>query len=61
MVDNVQRTTIEPIIRKFVKVGSTVYTDEHNIYNWLSESYTHNTVNYSKGEYARDDDGDGKH
>ncbi len=61
MLDNVQRVTIEPIIRKFVKAGSIVYTDEYNIYNWLSSTYVHNTVNHGKGEYARDDDGDGKH
>ena len=36
MLDNVKRTTIEPIIRKFVKAGSTVYTDEYNIYNWTN-------------------------
>ena len=60
MLENVQRTTIEPIIRRFVKAGSTVYTDEYSIYNWLSSTYVHNTVNHSKGEYARDDDGDGK-
>jgi transposase len=61
MLDNVKRKTIEPIIRAFVKVGSTVYTDEYNIYNWLSGTYTHKTVNHSAGEYARDEDGDGKH
>jgi transposase-like protein len=61
MLDNVQRTTIEPIIRQFVKAGSTVYTDKYNIYNWLSSSYVHNTVNHSQGEYARDEDGGGKH
>lgn len=61
MLENVQRATIEPIIRKFVKANSTVYTDEYNIYNWLSDTYTHNTVNHAQGEYARDDDGDGKH
>jgi transposase-like protein len=60
MLDNVQRKTIEPIIRKYVKEGSTVYTDEYNRYNWLSDSYTHQTVNHGKGEYARDEDGDGK-
>jgi transposase-like protein len=60
MLDNVQRTTIEPIIRRLVKSGSTVYTDEYNIYNWLSSTYIHHTVNHSAGEYARDDDGDGK-
>ena len=61
MLDNVQRKTIEPIIRKYVKAGSKVFTDEYNIYNWLSSTYTHKTVNHGKGEYARDDDGDGKH
>ena len=61
MLDNVQRTTIEPLIRKFVKPESIVYTDEYNIYNWLSSDYTHKTVNHGAGEYARDEDGDGKH
>lgn len=61
MLDNVQKATIEPIIRKFVKEGSTVYTDEYSIYNWLSSNYTHKTVNHGAGEYARDEDGDGKH
>jgi transposase-like protein len=60
MLDNVQRVTIEPIIRLYVKEGSVVYTDEYNIYNWLSDSYTHKTVNHGQGEYARDEDGDGK-
>ena len=61
MLDNVQRKTIEPLIRKYVKAGSKVFTDEYNIYNWLSSTYTHKTVNHGKGEYTRDDDGDGKH
>lgn len=60
MLDNVKRKTIEPIIRQYVKYKSTVYTDEYNIYNWLSIDYTHKTVNHSQGEYARDEDGDGK-
>lgn len=61
MLDNVQRTTIDPIIRKFVKAGSTFYTDKYNIYNWLSNIYILNIVNHSKGEYTRDDNGDEKH
>lgn len=60
MLDNVQRKTIEPIIRKYVKENSIVYTDEYNIYNWVSNNYTHKTVNHGQGEYARDEDGDGK-
>ncbi len=58
-LDNVQRQTIEPIIRQNVREGSTLYTDEYNIYDWLSSSYEHQTVNHSRGEYARDEDGDG--
>lgn len=61
MLDNVQRGTIEPIIRQYVKEGSIIYTDEYNIYNWLSISYMHKTVNHGQGEYARDEDGDGKY
>lgn len=60
MLDNVQRTTIEPLVRKYIKYGSTTYTDEYCIYNWLSSDYEHKTVNHGKGEYARDEDGDGK-
>lgn len=62
MLSNVQKKTIKPIIKKFVSKGSTVYTDEYNIYNSLEKwGYTHLTVNHSKGEYARDEDGDGFH
>lgn len=60
-LENVKRKTIEPIIRRYVSEGSKVFTDEYNIYDWLSESYEHKTVNHGKGEYARDEDGDGKH
>jgi transposase-like protein len=60
MLDNVQSKTIKPIIEKMVKPGSSVYTDEYSIYNWLSELYQHKQVNHSQGEYARDEDGDGK-
>ena len=48
MLENVKRTTIEPIILRFVKAGCKVYTDEYNIYNWLPYTYVPNTVNYSK-------------
>lgn len=60
MLANVQIKTIEPIIRSTVKIGSTTYTDEYNIYGRLQKwGYCHETVNHSIGEYARDDDGDG--
>ena len=60
MLANVQRATIEPLIRGTIGVGSVVHTDEYNIYNKLREwGYDHHTVCHAEGEYARDDDGDG--
>jgi transposase len=60
MLENVQQTTIAPLIRATISAGTTVYTDEYDIYNRLPEwSYTRKSVNHSQGEYARDDDGDG--
>jgi transposase len=60
MLANVQRVTIAPLIRGTIAAGSVVYTDEYNIDNRLSEwGYTHHTVCHARGEYARDDDGDG--
>lgn len=60
MLDNVQQKTIKPIIGQVVKAGSRVYTDEYRIYSWLPEAYEHKQVNHSQGEYARDEDGDGR-
>jgi transposase len=59
-LENVQRKTIEPIIRQKVRQGAKVFTDEYNIYSWLPSFYEHKTVNHGQGEYARDEDGDGK-
>jgi transposase-like protein len=62
MLDNVQQKTIQPLIEQHVKKGSLIYTDEYNIYCRLEDwGYSHQTVNHSIGEYARDDDGDGFH
>lgn len=60
MLENVRRKTIQPLIEQSVERGSLFYTDEYNIYDWLSVDYVHKTVNHSQGEYARDEDGDGK-
>ena len=62
MLANVQQKTIEPIIKKFVSPGSITYTDEYDIYNELNAwGYERKSVCHSKGEYARDEDGDGFH
>ena len=62
LLANVQQKTIKPYILKHVAHGSLIYTDEYNIYSRLKEwGYAHKTVNHGRGEYARDEDGDGFH
>ena len=60
MLANVQQKTIEPIIGATVARGTLVYTDEYDIYARLEEwGYGHKAVCHARGEYARDEDGDG--
>lgn len=62
MLENVQQKTIRPLIQAAITPGTLVYTDEYDIYARLSEwGYGHKTVCHGRGEYARDDDGDGFH
>jgi transposase len=62
MLANVQQKTIRPIIESVVVPGTMIYTDEYDIYSRLvTWGYEHQTVCHSKGEYARDEDGDGFH
>jgi transposase-like protein len=62
MLANVKQKTISPLIQATIAPGSQVYTDEYDIYHRLTEwGYRHKTVCHSRGEYARDDDGDGFH
>jgi len=57
---NVQQTTIKPVIPAAVVPGTLVHTDEYSIYARLpSWGYEHTTVCHARGEYARDEDGDG--
>jgi hypothetical protein len=62
MPPDVQPKTIKPIIENVVTEGSQLYTDEYDIYDRLPIwGCKHKTVRHSKGEYARDEDGDGFH
>jgi transposase len=60
MLANVQQATIKPVITAAVTLGILVHTDEYTIYArppaW---GYRHKTVCHGRGEYARDEDGDG--
>ena len=60
MLTNVQQVTIRPVIEASVVQGALVHTDEYDVYARLAEwGYEHKTVCHARGEYARDEDGDG--
>ena len=60
MLPNVQQQTIKPILTETITPGTQVMTDEYDIYAKLPTwGYGHKTVCHSKGEDARDEDGDG--
>jgi transposase len=60
LLANVQQTTIQPIIEATVAKGALIHTDEYGIYARLPAwGYQHKTVCHGRGEYARDEDGDG--
>ena len=62
MLDHVQQVTIRPLIERFIAPGTQVHTDEYDIDHRLTEwGFNHRTVCHSRGEYARDEDGDGFH
>jgi transposase len=62
MLANVQQATIRPLIEVAIAPGTLIHTDEYDIYSRLEEwGYRHKTVCHGKGEYARDEDGDGFH
>ena len=60
LLGNVKQKTIEPCIKDTMVPGTRVYTDEYSIYARLHDwGYDHKSVNHGRGEYARDEDGDG--
>ncbi len=62
MLANVQQKTIAPLIKSTILAGTKVYTDEYDIYSKLKVwGFQHKTVCHGRGEFARDEDGDGFH
>jgi len=60
VVPNADRASLLPFVEEHTRRDATVYTDEAGAYGTLaSTGRTHATVCHSKGEWARDDDGDG--
>lgn len=59
MLENVQRKTIQPILKATIAVTSLIYTDEYAIYDTLAQwGYEHKSVCHWEGKYAHDEDGD---
>jgi len=55
VVPNTTGLTLRAQVRKHVKKGSTIHTDEYASYRKLAkQGYVHSAVNHSAGEYARD-------
>jgi transposase-like protein len=62
MLENVQQQTIRPFIEATIEPGTVVNTDEYVIYQALPRwGYVRKSVCHGRGEYARDEDGDGFH
>jgi transposase-like protein len=60
MFAHVKQKTIEPFIKETIAPGTLIYTDEYSIYARLyAWGYGHKSVNHGRGEFARDEDGDG--
>ena len=60
MIANVKQKTIKPFIKDTIIPGTLIYTDEYSIYAHLHAwGYEHKRVNHGRGEFARDEDGDG--
>lgn len=58
--DNTQQATIQPQVEDNTEQKTTLYTDESSAYVHVVETgRKHAAVCHSKGEWARDDDGDG--
>ncbi len=60
MLADVRQKTIQPIIEATVAKGALVHTDEYGVHARLPAwGHRHKTVRHGRGEYARDEDGDG--
>ena len=60
MLPDDKQVTIEPVMKAMIAPGTAVMTDECDIYARLTSwSYGHRTDCHARGEYARDEDGDG--
>jgi transposase-like protein len=60
MLADVRQATIRPAVDATVAEGALAHTDEYDVHGRLEAwGYEHETVRHARGEYARDEDGDG--
>ena len=60
LLAHVKQKTIESFIKATMTPGTRVYTDAYSVYARLCAwGYAHTRVNHGRGEYARDEEGDG--
>lgn len=53
LVENRDKKTIIPIIKEHVKIGSTIYSDEHGLYSCLkNEGYNHDFITHNQYKWA---------
>jgi transposase len=58
VVDNVKKSTLQPIIAENIEAGSELQTDELLSYRGLNKlGYSHKTVNHGAGEYVNENNG----
>lgn len=54
VLTNLQQAQLRPWLLAQIERGSRVYTDDYDIYDFLSRAgYVHRSVNHLAGEYAR--------
>lgn len=57
-VERVTVATVKPIMQQHVELGTNIQTDEAAIYHFMRDTFpTHDTVNHSKNEYSRWENG----
>ena len=63
MLANVKQAMIAAHeVKSTITPGSLIFTDEYKIYaRLITWGYQHKSVSHARGEYARDEDGDGFH
>ena len=55
VVPDTKAENIQPLIYKFVKEGSTIYSDEWWAYQGLNENYNHSIIDHRRKQYKNGD------